>query len=285
MTECRFLAPMRFKDWVRWKNRRSIPDDDTEDGTGNQGEYPYGVHEDLLYTDRIGDLRYLAINGSKSAALFLKRYYSEVLTANPALAYKYSCYSVMAGDEDTRKELHSGGMTVTESFSEDRPFMDKLERFKPANAEKAEEIAFGIIAARTEKIVVGDTVYEGLSFWDVVAYCIRQYAEFHEISLEESSKILNPIINDEDFRSGAGIVGHMNMPKLMAMLRWMVEDAGGTNPPLRLPKKHLNYVITELPEYRRVVRCSIRSVIGCTGCSTDVLVFPVPLPSISRQRI
>ena len=143
-------------------------------------------------------------------------------------------------------------MTVTESFPEDRPFMDKLGRFKPANVEKAEEIAIGIIAARTEKIVVGDTVYEGLSFWDVVAYCIRQYAEFHEIPLEESSEILNPIINDEDFRSRARIVGHMNMPKLMAMLRWMVEDAGGTNPPLRLPKKHLNYVITELPEYRRV---------------------------------
>ncbi len=251
MTGRCFSASMRFDDWVRWKDRRSIPDDDAENGIGNQSEYPYGIHADLRYTDRIGDLRYLAINRSRSAAVFLKGYYSEGLTANPALAYKYSCYAVMTGDDDARKKLDSEGMAVTESFPEDWQFMDNPGRFELANAWKAEEIAAEIIDARAGK-VVGNRVLEGLSFWDVVDYCIRLYAEFHEIPLEESSEILNPIINNEDFRTGASIVGHMNLPKLMAMLRWMVEDAGGTNPPLRLPKKHLNYVITELPEYRRV---------------------------------
>ncbi len=243
-------AFMRFEDWVRWKERRSTPDDDSENGTGDRGEYPYGIHEDMYYTDRIGDLRYLAINGSRSAALFLKRYYSEALTSNPMLAHKYACYVAMCGDEGTGKEPDSEGMQMIGSFPEDWPFMDNPGRFELTNAGKAEEIAVGIIAERNRKAFVGEIVFEGLYFWDVVDYCIRRYAGFHEISLEESAVILNPVINNEKFRVGAAFIGHMNLARLMAVLRGRVEDAGGTNPPLRLPKKHGNFVITELLEYR-----------------------------------
>ncbi len=249
MMRCHIPAPMRFDEWVRWREWCSLPYDEREEDPSNPGGCPYDIHEDLRYTDDIGNLGYLAMNGSRSAALFLKAYYSEGLAASPPLAYKYSCYAVLAGDEETRREMDSGNIRIADSFPEDGELMDG-GRFGLDNAGKAEEIALGKIARYTEETVAGDIVVKGLFFWDVVACCIKSYADFHEISQEESASILNPVINNREFRSGACLVGHENLVSRMAILRKWVERAGGTNPPLRLPKMDGKFVITELPEYR-----------------------------------
>lgn len=145
-----------------------MPYDEREGDPSNPGGCPYDIHEDLRYTDDIGVLGYLAMNGSRSAALFLKAYYSEGLTAAPSLAYKYSCYAVLAGDEETRREMDSGNIRIADSFPEDGELMDD-GRFGLDNAGKAEEVALGKIARYTEETVAGDIVVKGLFFWDVVA--------------------------------------------------------------------------------------------------------------------
>lgn len=102
---------MKFEDWYWWRNGGK------GDGSDSYEVRPY-IHDGLLYTDSIGKLRYLAVNGSRSAAVFLKRYYSEGPLADPAQAYKYACYSALAGDEGTIEEFRSQGKAIDTFFLE-----------------------------------------------------------------------------------------------------------------------------------------------------------------------
>ncbi len=117
MQDPRISRDMKFEDWHRWRNGGK------GDGSDSYEIRPY-IHDGLLYADSIGKLRYLAVNGSRSAALFLKRYYSEGPLVDPTQAYKYACYSALAGDEETIEEFRSQGKAIDTFFLEDEPFVD-----------------------------------------------------------------------------------------------------------------------------------------------------------------
>ncbi len=76
MQDPRISRDMKFEDWYWWRNGGK------GDGSDSYEVRPY-IHDGLLYADSIGKLRYLAVNGSRSAAVFLKRYYSEGPLAIP----------------------------------------------------------------------------------------------------------------------------------------------------------------------------------------------------------
>lgn len=79
-------------------------------------------HIDLdLYggLDDIGKLGYLACFGSRSAAVRLRKHYSEGPSEDPYLAYKYTCYAALSGDGESIEVLRSEGKLVSTFFIED----------------------------------------------------------------------------------------------------------------------------------------------------------------------
>ncbi len=78
-------------------------------------------------------------------------------------------------------------------------------------------------------------------------YCIDKYAEFHGISKEEASAILNGCgALDDVYQQDIVIIGHWNMATLISVLRRKVERLGGVNPPAVLPKQMGYETVTEL---------------------------------------
>ncbi len=114
---------MHFEDWYRWNRRTSYLEDYGHAIKASFYARP-NISDGLLGCDDIGVLRYLAVHGSVSAALHLKRYYSEGLYAVPSLAYKYACYSALLGDEQTVNEFLCRKEKIRPFFPEDLPFME-----------------------------------------------------------------------------------------------------------------------------------------------------------------
>ncbi len=88
---------------------------------------PYG---DNVY-DRMDDickLRYLACNGSRSAALFLKDSYD--YRKDPDQKLKYACYAALAGDRDSYDWIKERGRNLERFYPEDVVFRGPLEHGK-----------------------------------------------------------------------------------------------------------------------------------------------------------
>ncbi len=84
----------------------------------------------------------------------------------------------------------------------------------------------------------------------VTQYMIECYAEFHDISEEEAAAILNGCgALDGYYEYDWVAIGHMNMCKLISVLRRKVERLGGTNPPAILPKQMGCETVKELFTY------------------------------------
>ncbi len=69
--------------------------------------------------DDIGKLGILACRGSRSAAVHLRRHYSEGPFEDPHLAYKYTCYAALSGDGESIESLRSEGKLISTFFIED----------------------------------------------------------------------------------------------------------------------------------------------------------------------
>ncbi len=84
----------------------------------------------------------------------------------------------------------------------------------------------------------------------IAEYMIGCYAEFHDISEQQASDILNGCgALDGYYEQDIVIIGHMNMCKLISMMRRVVEKQGGTNPPAVLPKQMGYETVTKLIPY------------------------------------
>lgn len=80
---------------------------------------------------------------------------------------------------------------------------------------------------------------------------ICYYADFHDISKQQATDILNGCGALDGYTEDDMVfIGHMNMCKLISMLRFIVERYGGENPPAVLPKNMGYQTITELYPYR-----------------------------------
>ena len=92
------------------------PEEDDDDTL-----YFYWYFDDNYYdgADDIGKLGYLACRGSRSAAAYLRKHYSEGPSQDPGMAYKYTCYAALAGDEESIRILRSEGKLVSTFFIED----------------------------------------------------------------------------------------------------------------------------------------------------------------------
>ncbi len=88
--------------------------------------------------DEIDQLGYLACRGSRSAAVYLRRYYSSEGTDDPRMAYKYACYAALAGDEESREILRSEGRLVRTFFLEDYE-PESMMLFKPDASRPCED--------------------------------------------------------------------------------------------------------------------------------------------------
>ncbi len=123
---CRYLPSSRFmffEDWYRWNRRTSCLEDHENAITESFYTRP-NVSDGILGCDDIGVLRYLAVNGSRSAALFLKDYYSDGPFIEPYLEYKYSCYAALAGDTAMIDDFRSRGQAICPFYPDDLPFID-----------------------------------------------------------------------------------------------------------------------------------------------------------------
>ncbi len=81
----------------------------------------------------------------------------------------------------------------------------------------------------------------------IAEYLIRCYAKFHDISERRAAEILNGCgALDGYYEEDMAVVGHLNMCRLISMLRYKVEKLGGTNPPAILPRQMGFETVTEL---------------------------------------
>ncbi len=71
------------------------------------------------FKDDIAKLQYLACNGSKSAALFLKEHYSDGPAMDKSLKLKYASYAALAGDYDSYEQIIDGLRWVEGFYPED----------------------------------------------------------------------------------------------------------------------------------------------------------------------
>lgn len=71
------------------------------------------------FEDDIAKLQYLACNGSKSAALFLKEHYSDGPAMDKSLMLKYASYAALAGDYGSFKQIVDGLRCVEGFYPED----------------------------------------------------------------------------------------------------------------------------------------------------------------------
>ena len=69
--------------------------------------------------DDIGKLAHLASRGSRSAAVHLRKHYSEGPFEDPRLAYKFACYAALSGDKESIESLRSEGKLVSTFFPGD----------------------------------------------------------------------------------------------------------------------------------------------------------------------
>ncbi len=204
------------------------------------GERPspeeFDVPPDLLLADDIGKLRYLASRGSKKAAVHLRDYYTDGLFRDADEAYKYTCYAASAGDEDSIGMLRREGRQVSLFFPEDIMFIETRDindectqvasdpsTFDAAYADRAEEAAEAILSGRR--------------MLDVLEHVLWIYAEAHDISEQEAADILRGYGRFRGMRREAIVWFLADYGEVIGTVRRIVEDAGGTNPPIDLPKR------------------------------------------------
>lgn len=78
-------------------------------------------------------------------------------------------------------------------------------------------------------------------------YLTERYAKFHDISEQESAEILYGCgALDGYYEEDMAVVGHLNMCRLISMLRYKVKKLGGANPPAILPRQMGYETVTEL---------------------------------------
>ncbi len=87
---------------------------------------PFGenFYDDM---DDIGKLRYLACNGSRSAALYLEDHYAKGYSKDLGQEIKYACYAALAGDRDSYDRIRDRGWSLEKFYPEDVVLRGPLE--------------------------------------------------------------------------------------------------------------------------------------------------------------